>query len=274
VAPGLLIAVLVVALLLGLIANRWVRPFAKSEVQGVKLELLVGPLMTLTVVLLSFVLVQVYASFVKTRDAAGEEAGKVSVEYDLAGYFPERYALPLQASLVCYARSIVDIEWPELAGDRALAPAVALWANNLDVVFTRLASERNSQPYGTILTVDRERAEARTRRLTEAQPTVPSGLMVLMVSVGCAAIFAFGAFTLPYVSRRVQIGALCVLVIVFAGLLLTLRDLDEKYEGWSRVDPDDMHIAERLVTDKFARDHPGAELPCDASGRRLGGATG
>jgi hypothetical protein len=43
-------------------------------------------------VLLAFLLVQVYAFFVKTRDAAGEEAGKVGVEFDVAGYFPNGWS--------------------------------------------------------------------------------------------------------------------------------------------------------------------------------------
>jgi type IV secretion system protein VirB2 len=34
------------ALIVGLIANRYVRPFAKTEVQGVKLETLTGPIAT------------------------------------------------------------------------------------------------------------------------------------------------------------------------------------------------------------------------------------
>ena len=53
--------ILATALTIGLIANHFVRPFAKTEVQGVKLELLVSPLLTLTVLLLSFVLVQAFS---------------------------------------------------------------------------------------------------------------------------------------------------------------------------------------------------------------------
>jgi hypothetical protein len=271
VSPAVFVLALIVALGLGLLANRWVRPFAKTEVQGVKLELLVAPLMTLTVVLLAFLLVQVYASFVKTRDAAGEEAGKVAFEYDVAGFFPRSYAAPLQESLVCYARAIEEIEWPALAEDRVLAPEPTYWAGRMDVVFTRLASERNSQPYGTILAVDKERAEARRTRLTEAQPTIPDGLQVLMLGVACMAVFAFAAFTLPYVSRWVQFGSLAVLVVVLGGLLLTLRDLDRKYDGWSRVEPTDMAIVDELITTSFRRDYPGVSLPCDAAGRPAGG---
>jgi hypothetical protein len=270
VSPIVIVFALGAAFCLGLLANRWVRPFAKSEVQGVKLELLVAPLMTLTVVLLAFLLVQVYGSFVKTRDAAGEEAGKVAFEYDIAGYFPARYATPLQTSLVCYARSIVAVEWPTLAEERTLTPEPAYWTRRIDNVFARLAVERNSQPYGTILGVDKERAEARRKRLTEAQPTIPDGLMLLMLAIGCAAIFTVATFTLPYVSRRVQIGALSMLVIALSGLLLTLRDLDGKYDGWSKVESTDMQTVDQVLTANFSRDHPTVKLPCDAAGRPPG----
>ena len=63
--------ILATALTVGLIANHFVRPFAKTEVQGVKLELLVSPLLTLTVLLLSFVLVQAFSSYNRVRVAEG-----------------------------------------------------------------------------------------------------------------------------------------------------------------------------------------------------------
>ena len=84
----IIIVVLAVAFVAGLVANHWVRPFATSEVQGVKLELLVSPLLTLSVLLLAFLLVQVFASYKTVRDASSEEAGKVLAEFDIAGYLP------------------------------------------------------------------------------------------------------------------------------------------------------------------------------------------
>ncbi len=52
--------------------NRWVRPFAKTEVQRVQLELLISPLLTSqTVLLLAFVLVQVFSSYKASREVCG-----------------------------------------------------------------------------------------------------------------------------------------------------------------------------------------------------------
>ena len=91
--------------------------------------------------------------------------------------------------------------------------------------------------------------------------------MVLMLAIGCAAIFAIATFTLPYVSRRVQIGALAVLVVAVGGLLLTIKDLDGKYDGWSKVEPTDLRSVDELITVKFRRTYPAVRLPCDAEGR-------
>jgi cytochrome bd-type quinol oxidase subunit 2 len=72
------------ALICGLMANRYVRPFAKTEVQGVKLEALVGPVVSLTVLLLAFTLVTVYGSFLRAQTSAAEETRKVDYQFEMA----------------------------------------------------------------------------------------------------------------------------------------------------------------------------------------------
>ncbi len=51
----LALVVVCVALAAGLLANRWVRPFADSDVKDVKFEALVGPIMSLTVLRVGFI---------------------------------------------------------------------------------------------------------------------------------------------------------------------------------------------------------------------------
>ena len=200
----IIIVVLAVAFVAGLVANHWVRPFATSEVQGVKLELLVSPLLTLSVLLLAFLLVQVFASYKTVRDASSEEAGKVLAEFDIAGYLPAEYAAPLQSSVICYSRAVAEIEWGLLDERAAVDPAVSLWGNKIDDPMARLASERSEQPYGTLLSVDRERAEARRKRITEARPSVPVELNLLLLGISALGVFSLAAF---HVALRVSAGA-------------------------------------------------------------------
>jgi hypothetical protein len=72
-------------------------------VQGVKLELLISPLLTLTVLLLAFVLVQVFNSYRVSRDAASLEAGRILFEEEVSGYYDEKTARPMQEVLTCYS---------------------------------------------------------------------------------------------------------------------------------------------------------------------------
>lgn len=56
----------------------------------------------MTVLLLAFVLVQVFASFKASRDASALEAGRTATVFDLIDYYDDEDAQPVQASLNCY----------------------------------------------------------------------------------------------------------------------------------------------------------------------------
>ena len=258
--------VLVGALAVGLLANRWVRPFAKSEVQGVKLELLISPLLTLTVLLLAFVLVQVFSSFRASKDASGLEAGRVVFEFDIAGYYDDPIAEPMQSALVCYARAVAHQDWPALAGDPELSPAAGRWGSALDIPLAKLREIDNGQPYGTLLAADKERSDGRRLRLVQARPTVPTELELLLLMTSALAVLGIAAFTLPYVSRRTQIGALAVLTTVLGVVLISIVDLDTKYEGFIQMENQDFLIADQLLTPRYAARYPDRVLPCDAVG--------
>jgi hypothetical protein len=263
------ILALVLALVVGIVANRWVRPFAKTEVQGVKLELLVAPMLTLTVLLLSFLLVQVFVSYVKVRTSAATEAGKVALEYDTFGYFDRRYAFPGQTALVCYARATVNLEWPDLEEQAVFTSDVDRWGEQLDPVFTRLAAERSDQPYGFLLSLDKDRLDARRLRVAEARPAVPVALGVLLLVVSAAAVGMIAAFTLPYVSRRIQIGALIALALALGAMQWAIAEIDEKFAGVIAVEPIYMRDVAERVTTKWTNSYPNASLPCDAEGRPI-----
>jgi hypothetical protein len=172
---AVVIVVLGAALLAGLLANRRVRPFAKTEVQGVKLELLISPLLTLTVLLLAFVLVQVFAGYRASKDAAALEASRVLFEYDLADYYDDEFAQPMQESLLCYARAVAYQEWSSLDDDADPNPVVTQWARGMDAPLAELRTVDNGQPYGTLLTADKERADGRRLRIVQARAALPRG---------------------------------------------------------------------------------------------------
>ncbi len=262
----IVLGVLAVAVVAGMWANTRVRPFAKSEVQGVKLELLISPLLMLTVLLLAFVLVQVFAGFKASKDAAGVEAGRVIHEFELSGYYDDDVALPMQEALVCYARAVTHHEWPLLAGDPQLDPTTTRWGEQLDGPLASLRITANGQPYGTLLTTDKERAEGRRLRLVQAEPAVPEAIQLLLLAISATAILGIAAFTLPYVARRVQLGALIALTLSLGLVQAVIIDMDNKYDGIIQVHPTELELADSLMTPRFEARFPSTPLPCDVTG--------
>jgi hypothetical protein len=263
---AVVIVALGAALLAGLVANQRVRPFAKTEVQGVKLELLISPLLTLTVLLLAFVLVQVFGSYRASKDAAALEAGRVLFEYDLADYYDDELAQPMQESLLCYARAVAHQEWRSLDDDADPNPVATQWARGMDAPLADLRTFDNGQPYGTLLTADKERADGRRLRIVQARAALPREVELLLLGTSALAVLGIATFTLPYVSRRTQIGALSVLAVVLAMVLLVIADLDRKYDGLIQIENEDFLIADELLSPRYAERFPDQRLPCDESG--------
>lgn len=267
----IVIAVVVaLALIAGVVANRWVRPHAKSEVQGIKLETMIGPIVSITVLLLAFTLVTVYGGYQRAQVAAQDEARKVDQLFDTAGYLRGEQRIGIQAATTCYALAVANYEWDAMAAG-SVAPEVSPWPAMIGdgIAKTARSDSESSALLGAILTSDRERAETRSRRLSEAQPAVPDALKFFFLFCAAMAIFALGAFTLPYVRRRVQIGILVILATLFIMFMVLIKELDEPFYGLAVVPPTDITRVAGSLSEDFVESHPGVPLPCDNSGVQI-----
>ncbi len=266
---GLVIAaIMAVALVSGLIANRYVRPFAKTEVQGVKLETLVGPIVSLTVLLLAFTLVTIYGSFLRAQTAAAEEARKVDYQFEMAQLLKEPERQQLMSATACYALAVGNYEWEAMAESKT-ASEVSPWTAQMRAGYRQMTEADNvpSAVLSAILGADRDRGEARSRRLTEARPAVPTELKVLLVLTAATGILILATFTLGSVNRRVQISVLAVLAGVFVLFLSLIIDMDRPYDGLVNTPPTDiLRVAGDLAGD-YVEEYPDVPLPCDETGR-------
>lgn len=269
-AVAIVVSVLA-ALAVGLLANRYVRPFATAEVQGIKLESMIAPVLTLAVILLAFVLVETFASFGRAKESAGEEARKVDFQFELAGNLPRPEAREMQGVTACYARVIAELEWP-LTADEETAPEADAWTGRMRDGYARLARRGGEQPFALLLETERERGEARSARLTEARPALPAEVTILMIATTGLGVLALASFTLASVGRNTQIFAIAALAVILVVVQLTILDLDRPYSGVMEVQPTDIErIAEELAED-FEVTYPDAALPCDEQGREVGPA--
>ena len=220
-------------------------------------------------ILIAFVIFLAFQSYLAARAAAQTEATAVAQLYRAAGLFPSPTRQQLRAGLTCYARAAAGPEWDSMRSGN-ISPLADDASNAIDNVFE--ASVRNrtapdvakSQWLGAV----QDRAEAHQRRLTEAQPFVPTLLWVMLIG-GALAVCGF----LLTFADRAERPVLQMLVmaapvgIVASGLVLVFF-FSHPYSGHSgSIKPTAMKRTE-LRMQQLSRAHREAlTLPCDANGR-------
>ncbi|MFE1897887.1 hypothetical protein [Streptomyces yangpuensis] len=176
----LVILVALIALLAGLAANRWLRPRLLSEDDdtGMAVKDLVGPLLTLTVLLLAFVLVTANGSYGKAEIAARGEARALDQLVETAEYAPAAQRGRIQADAVCYARAVRRQEWPAMADGHG-SPAPSAWSTDFRAAFATL----QGQPvFGMLIAADNKRSDEREERLAQATASIPGTILWFLLA--------------------------------------------------------------------------------------------
>ncbi|MGW7064763.1 bestrophin-like domain [Streptomyces sp. NPDC054904] len=261
----LVIVVAALALLAGLAANRWLRPRLLNEDDdtGMAVKDLVGPLLTLTVLLLAFVLVTANGSYGKAEVASRGEARAVDQLVEAAEYAPAAQRAEIQADAVCYARAVRKQEWPAMADGHG-SPAPSVWSTD----FRRVFREVEGKPvFGMLVAADNKRSEEREERLTQATASIPSAILWFLLATLVITVVALGV-CLPRRNNRGQVITLTVITALLTATLCIIRDVDRPFGGIINVSPTAIAEVERQANRDFLAHHTAAELPCDTEGNR------
>src|SRR5215218_1756496 len=218
-------------------------------------------------VLLAFVVLVAFEQFNDAKDGAQAESDAVIELFRDAAFFDRADRTRMQADLVCYARAVVEQEWPAMReGNGDPLPVVERWVVDLQAVYQRLPvrTPREEAVFASILELRTARIDARRERLSQAEQTVTSPVWFILI-VG--ALVSIG-FVLLFIDRRGEAflaqAALIstVTVIVVAGLLLVWF-LDHPYEDQAgSIKPEEM----RRAIDVMETEQPGLNLPCTSAG--------
>jgi hypothetical protein len=259
--------VLAVPLTLFLIRPRFSSRVEK-DVQGIKTEHLIAPLVTLAVFLSAFVVAQATASFQRATSEAGNEGGAVDQFFETAGLLPEGRGREIQAATVCYARAVGEQEWVTMRSGET-ADDVGVWTGQIREELPKVL-DGPSPVVSQLLALDRLRSESRRLRLTEAVPSIPALVLTLMFLAVLGVVIALTTFALPAIRRR-SLGAITLTVAVLLGSTLFLvEELEEPYSGVIVIAPDAIDRTAASGAEDFAAAHPGVELPCDETGAPVG----
>jgi len=227
-----------------------------------------GVLATGFAVLLGFVVFLAFESFDTSRSGAETEAQIVTQQFERAQFFPVAARGRLSGELVCYARTVIHREWPEMQA-RTLADAVNPWAvatfRTLKTVQPRSASEQAA--YAKWLDQRSDREAARADRVHGAEGVIPVPLwIVLLLTAGI--IFVFMLFFADSAERAVvQATMMGGVVIVISSMLLLLWFLDNPYHsGVGGLRPVAMERAIGILDQEAAEVGGKLTIPCDERG--------
>jgi len=229
-----------------------------------------GVLGTAFAVLLAFVIFVSFESYTNAKAKAGQEANSVLELYHTAQLLPSPAREALGGQMVCYGRSVIDDEWPQMKNEGQSA-RVQGWLDKVDdtVERDRGVEGREATAFGHWLEQSAERREGRRGRLAEAKPFVPGPLWFALV-VGAVVLVSFMAFFAdprePFFVQAMMIGTITAVVVTG---LLVIRFLDRPYEDRTgSIRPEAMSQTVESI-DHMALRFGRPSAPCDQRGRRM-----
>jgi hypothetical protein len=229
-----------------------------------------GVLATGFSVLLGFVVYLAFTTYDTALAGAQLEATDVIQQYETAQLMPKPVSRLLAGELVCYGRSVVYAEWPQLQDGKELGfnPWGVRLFRTLQAADPKTPVEQAAYSKWLDQTSDRE--QARLDRVQPGDGVIPGPLwLILFVTGGLVALFAF-LFTDPeehWLPQAVIAGSLAAMLAVS---LLVIGFLNHPYsKGTGSIKPKEMQKALNELAAASAKLGIKPPIPCNASGRPL-----
>jgi hypothetical protein len=227
-----------------------------------------GVLATGFAVLLGLVVVLAFTSYDASRSGAEDEATIVGQQYEVAQLMAPPGGRRLAAELVCYARSVVYQEWPQMESGHqpdGLNPWGAELFRTLRGIAPQTASEQAA--YGKWLDQRLDRESARSARIHGAAGVIPASLWIILF-LTAAVIAAFMLLFADSGERAfVQASLIGTVVLVMSSTLLLIFMLDNPYaKGLGQLQPTAMQRTLRLLDQERSIVADPTPPPCNAAG--------
>jgi hypothetical protein len=193
----------------------------------------------------------------------------VAQQLETAQLMPADVREGLTGELICYARWVVDEEWPQLE-DGSLSEEISPWGVALfeTVDGTEPGSASEEAAYGKWLDQTSDREAARQDRIHGAVGVVPTPVWIVLFFIG-GIIFVYMLFFADSGERAVvQAVLMGSVVAVISAMLLLLDFLDDPFHpDIGGVQPAAMERTLELMDDALEATGLEVTVPCDESGR-------
>ena len=227
-----------------------------------------GVLATGFAVLIGFVVFLSFESFDTSRSGAEAEARTVVQQYETAQFLPIAVRAQLSGDLVCYARTVINQEWPRMSSGtlgNLRNPWSLTMLHTLRTTEPRSASEQTA--YAKWFDQRSDRENGRADRIHGAEGVIPLPVWIVLL-IASGVIFVYMLFFADSAERPiVQATMMGGVAVVITSTLLLLVFLDHPYEsGVGGLRPLAMERALGQLRQERAFAQQRIIIPCDAQG--------
>lgn len=217
-----------------------------------------------------FIIFLAFTSYDQSRSGAEAEALTVIQQFETAQLLPPGSSQRMAGEIVCYGRSIVHQEWPEMErghGGEAINPwSIALFRS---LKATNPTSAGEQAAYSKWLDQTSDREEGRSDRLHGAEGIIPTSIwVVLFLIAGVVLVYMlfFADSGERALTQAVLMGSATTVIVL---TLTAINSLDNPYRhGLGQIKPVAMERSLRILDAARAVVGHKASLPCDAEGAR------
>ena len=230
-----------------------------------------GVLATGFALLLGFVIFLAFTKYDGSRAGAEAEALAVVQLFETSQLMPPDARPQLAGEVECYARSVVNLEWPAMQAGRGFE-TISPWGlsmfRTLQTIAPGTAAEQSA--YDAWLAQTSAREEARRDRLHAAEGVVPQPLWIVLL-LSAALVLIYVLFFADSSERAVVQGLMAgsVTAVVVASLLV-LSSLNRPYDtDVGGIRPVAMQRSLEIIGSARVALDLDEPLPCDAVGQPL-----
>jgi hypothetical protein len=215
-----------------------------------------------------FIIFLAFTTYDQSRSGAEAEAITVIQQVESAELFPPAVRHRLTGQLVCYARSVVHQEWPQMqdgkGGDTINSWGAALF-QTLRVTDPKTAIEQAA--FGKYLDQRSDRENGRNDRLHGAEGIIPTSIWLVLILIA-GVVFVYMLFFADSgegaLSQAMLMGSATTVIVL---TLAAINALDNPYrDGLGQIKPVAMERTLRILDAERAIVNDRAPVPCDARG--------
>jgi hypothetical protein len=215
-----------------------------------------------------FIIFLAFTTYDQSRSGAEAEAITVIQQVESAELFPPAVRHRLTGQLVCYARSVVHQEWPQMQDGKG-GDTINLWGaalfQTLRVTDPKTAIEQAA--FGKYLDQRSDRENGRNDRLHGAEGIIPTSIWLVLILIA-GVVFVYMLFFADSgegaLSQAMLMGSATTVIVL---TLAAINALDNPYrDGLGQIKPVAMERTLRILDAERAIVNDRAPVPCDARG--------